>query len=326
MFGPRWPRRWLGATTLLSAADRLPAPGERWGHRARFAAGTALIALPAADRALFTVVLASAWSASLGREVRWGLLNEILSADGKGRLLLGAFGFNMMSGYADRRVRDGRAVVTLLCAAPPLLLAAALYSDGGRRPPPGPVSAARRALRPPAVAATWRTNALLCRPPAPPHLPRPVDPKRPVVGCESALRVLPPRQRGQRCSPCAALGMLAGDVTVGRLVAARRAPPAGTPLLLFLALPYASSSCTRRPRGPPSWHRRLRGVGASLVFLQQERLMALTPDELSGHALGLHSPESHDAGCGRVAGRVRWLSHLARDGDDGDGVGIGRVR
>jgi hypothetical protein len=29
------------------------------------------------------------------------------------------------------------------------------------------------------------------------------------------------------------------------------------------------------------------GFGASLV--QQERLMALTPDELSGHALGLHS-------------------------------------
>jgi hypothetical protein len=29
------------------------------------------------------------------------------------------------------------------------------------------------------------------------------------------------------------------------------------------------------------------GFGASLI--QQERLMALTPDELSGHALGLHS-------------------------------------
>ena len=33
----------------------------------------------------------------------------------------------------------------------------------------------------------------------------------------------------------------------------------------------------------------LASVGYSASLLLQERLMALTPDELSGHALGLHS-------------------------------------
>lgn len=49
------------------------------------------------------------------------------------------------------------------------------------------------------------------------------------------------------------------------------------PFLLNPALPLAAAAVTLASVG----------FGASLV--QQERLVALTPDELSGHALGLHS-------------------------------------
>jgi predicted MFS family arabinose efflux permease len=87
---------------------------------------------------------------------------------------------------------------------------------------------------------------------------------------------------------CAALGMLAGDLTVGRLL-----PPAvrtrlATPLLLLLATPYTFFAL--HPALPlAAFCAAVASVGFGASLVQQERLMALTPSELSGHALGLHS-------------------------------------
>ena len=69
----------------------------------------------------------------------------------------------------------------------------------------------------------------------------------------------------------------------------------------------------------------LASVGYSASLLLQERLMALTPDELSGHALGLHSSGMLTMqGVGAaLAGAVAQLTSPG-DGDGGDGRGLAR--
>ncbi len=86
----------------------------------------------------------------------------------------------------------------------------------------------------------------------------------------------------------AAFGMLVGDVTTGRFL-----PPAlrrrlGIPFLLLLAAPYLLFAL--HPAVPVAAAcAALASVGFSASLIQQERLMSLTPRELTGHALGLHS-------------------------------------
>ncbi|MGQ4425121.1 MFS transporter, partial [Streptomyces violaceoruber] len=87
---------------------------------------------------------------------------------------------------------------------------------------------------------------------------------------------------------CGALGMLAGDVTIGRLLPARLRPRLGIPLLALLAAPYLVLFL-RPPLLLTAVLVGLASVGFGASLVQQERLVTLTPDELSGHALGLHS-------------------------------------
>ncbi|PZH16904.1 MFS transporter [Streptomyces sp. NTH33] len=286
MFGPSLAQV-LGATFFLSGADRLPPRRTLAGVCLALAAGTAVPALPDLPVwGVFAVVLVQGVVASLGGGVRWGLLNEILAKDG---YLLGRSVFNMMSGIMQiAGYAAGGALVAALSPRITLLLSAALYAVAAavlrlglsRRPP--------RTRGRTSVSATWRTNALLWS-----SRPRRLTylglwlPNGLVVGCESLYVSYAPAAAGTLFA-CAALGMLAGDVTVGRLL-----PPAvrrrlATPLLLLLAGPYLLF--VLHPPVPVAAclvTLASAGFGASLV--QQERLMALTPDELSGHALGLHS-------------------------------------
>ncbi|MGW0862285.1 MFS transporter [Streptomyces sp. NPDC002611] len=277
----------LGATFLLSAADRLPPRAALTTLPLLFATATAALALPGLPVwALFVIVLAKGLAESVGGGVRWGLLNEILSKDG---YLLGRSVFNMMSGLMQiAGYATGGALVALLSPRLSLLTAAALYAMAAvvvrlgltRRPP--------RTTGRPSVAATWRANALLWS-----SAPRRQIylalwiPNGLIVGCESLYVSYAPESAGTLFA-CAALGMLAGDVLVGRLLPPRLRPRLGFPLLLLLAVPYmpfllhpdvplASAAVTLASVG----------FGASLV--QQERLVSLTPDALTGHALGLHS-------------------------------------
>lgn len=287
MFGPSLAQV-LGATLFLSWADGLPPRNALTAVSAGFAVGTALLALPGLPIwAVLVVVLTQGLIASLGGGVRWGLLTEILPKDG---YLLGRSVFNMMSGvmqisgYATGGallVAIGSARVTLLLSAL-LFLAAAVLARLGLGPRPARTSAR------PSVAATWRTNALLwsSAPRRRLYLALWV-PNGLIVGCESLFVSYASGAAGLLFA-CAALGMFVGDVTIGRLVPRAVRARLGVPLLLLLAAPYLLFFTRPAiPLAAVAVAVASVGFGASLV--QQERLLALVPEELSGHALGLHS-------------------------------------
>jgi predicted MFS family arabinose efflux permease len=291
MFGPSLAQV-LGATVLLSGADRLPPRTALSAIALVFAAGTAVQALPGLPvGAVFAVVLALGLVASLGGGVRWGLLNEILTERGtaENAYLPGRSLFNMMSGLMQ--IAGFATGGVLLAAVSPrvcLLLSAALYLAAAlvlrlaltARPP-------RTAGRP-SAAATWRTNALLWS-----SRSRRLTylglwlPNGLVVGCESLYVSYAPHAAGTLFA-CGALGMFAGDVTVGRLLPRAVRRRMATPLLLLLATPYlVFAAYPPLPVAMVCVTLASAGFGASLV--QQERLMEQTPGELAGQALGLHS-------------------------------------
>lgn len=286
MFGPQLAQM-IGATFLLSGADRLPPRATLTGMSLAFAAITTVLALPGLPiGAVFGVVFLQGLIASLGGGVSGGLLNEILSKDG---CLLGRSVFNMVFGVTQvAGFATGGALLTVLSPRACLLLSAALYATAALIARLGLTARPPRSSGRPSVTATWRTNALLwsSRPRRLTYLSLWI-PNGLVVGCESLYVSYAPHAAGTLFA-CGALGMFVGDLAIGRLV-----PPAlrhrlGTPLLLLLATPYlffvlrpgvfwaALAACVASV-----------GFGASLV--QQESLMALTPDELAGHALGLRS-------------------------------------
>ncbi|MET9391420.1 MFS transporter [Streptomyces sp. NPDC006624] len=277
----------LGATLLLSAADRLPPRAALTALPLLFATATAALALPGLPVAvLFAIVLAKGLAESVGGGVRWGLLNEILSKDG---YLLGRSVFNMMNGLMQiAGYATGGALVALLSPRVSLLVAAALHALAAavvrlgltRRPP--------RTTGRPSVRATWRANALLwSSPPRRRILLALWIPNGLIVGCESLYVSYAPGSAGTLFA-CAALGMLAGDVLVGRLLPPRLRSRLGHPLLLLLAVPYLPF-LLRPPLPLAVAAVTLASVGFGASLVQQERLVALTPDALTGHALGLHS-------------------------------------
>ncbi|MGW3492636.1 MFS transporter [Streptomyces sp. NPDC001020] len=286
MFGPQLAQV-VGATTLLSAADRLAPRGTMTGIACAFAAGTALMAVPGLPIAwVFALLLFLGLVQSLGGGVRWGLLNEILSKDG---YLLGRSVFNMMSGIMQiTGYATGGVLVAVLSPRTTLVVAAALYLAAAIGVRLGLSRRAPRTSGRPSIAQTWRTNALLWSSP-----PRRTTylllwiPNGLVVGCESLYVSYAPERAGALFA-CAAFGMFVGDVTTGRLL-----PPAlrrrlGIPFLLLLAAPYLLFAL--RPAVPAAAACvALASVGFGASLIQQEQLMRLTPEELSGHALGLHS-------------------------------------
>ena len=106
MFGPSLAQL-IGATALLSAADRLPPRAAMTGLALAFGLGTAALAVPGLPVwAIFAIVLAQGLVASLGGGVRYGLLNEILPP---GRLPARPLGAQHVGRrHADLRVRGRR--------------------------------------------------------------------------------------------------------------------------------------------------------------------------------------------------------------------------
>ncbi|MHC3474299.1 MFS transporter [Streptomyces sp. 7R007] len=286
MFGPQLAQV-LGATFLLSAADRMPPRAVLTGIGLAFAAVTAVQSLPGLPvAALLGAVFLQGLVASLGGGVRGGLLSEILSREG---YVLGRSVFNMLWGVIQMAgFAAGGTLLTVLSPGSCLLLSAALYLVSALVTRLGLTARPPRAAGRPSVAATWRTNALLWS-----SRPRRLTllglwvPNGLVVGCDSLFVSYDPGAAGALFA-CGALGMFAGDVTVGRLVPPALRPRLATPLRLLLAVPYlffvlrpgvvwaAVATCVASV-----------GYAASLVL--QERLMSLTPEELAGHTLGLNS-------------------------------------
>ncbi|MET8813851.1 MFS transporter [Streptomyces sp. NPDC004549] len=277
----------LGATVLLSGADRLPPRTALSFIALTFAAGTALQALPGLPTGvLVLIVLLLGLVASLGVGVRWGLLNEILTKDG---YLPGRSLFNMMSGLTQiTGYVTGGALLTALSPRVCLLAAAALYLSAALLLRLGLTPRPPRVGGRPSPAVTWRTNARLWadRSRRLTYLGLWV-PNGLVVGCESLYVSYAPGAAGTLFA-CAALGMFAGDVSVGRLISPRVRTRLATPLLLLLAVPYLLFAA-HPPLPVAVVCVTLASVGFGASLVQQERLMSLTPDELAGHALGLHS-------------------------------------
>ena len=285
MFGPQLAQL-LGATFLLSGADRLPPRAILAGLALAFAAGTAVQALPGLPvAAVLAVVLAQGLIASLGGGVRAGLLNDILSKDG---YVLGRSVFNMLWGLTQvAGFATGGALLALLTPRICLLVAAALYVLSALGTRLGLTARPPRSCGSPSVSATWRTNALLwsSRPRRLTYLGLWV-PNGLVVGCDSLFVSYAPGAAGTLYA-CGALGMFVGDMAVGRLVPPASRPRLAVPLRLLLATPYLFF--VLRPGvalSAVSTGVAAVGFGASLVL--QERLMSLTPDDLAGQALGLH--------------------------------------
>ncbi|MBE4738369.1 MFS transporter [Streptomyces caniscabiei] len=286
MFGPSLAQV-VGATTLLSAADRLPPRATLTGLAVVFATSTAVLSLPALPLwTVFAVIAAQGLVASLGGGVRWGLLNEILPGEGYplGRSLFNMLhGLTQIAGYAT-----GGALVALLSPAVTLLVSAALYAAAALCTALGLSRRAPRAAGRPSVTETWRTNALLWS-----SAPRRRlllglwIPNGLVVGCESLFVAYAPDRAGLLFA-CAALGMLVGDVTVGRLLPPRTRDRLATPLLLLLATPYLLFAL-HPPTLVAATCATLASVGFGASLVQQRHLLTLTPPELTGHALGLHS-------------------------------------
>ncbi|MGW8450422.1 MFS transporter [Streptomyces niveus] len=286
MFGPQLAQL-AGAMFLLSGADRLPPRAILTGLSLAFAAGTAVQALPGLPLwAVFGVLLAQGLVASLGGGVRGGLLTEILPKDGYvlGRSVYSMlWGLTQMAGFAT-----GGVLLALLSPRTCLLLAAALYALSALVTRLGLTARPPRAFGRPSLAATWRTNALLwsSRPRRLTYLGLWV-PNGLVIGGDSLYVSYAPGAAGTLYA-CGALGMIAGDLLVGRLVPPAWRPRLATPLRLLLAVPYLFF-VLRPGVALSAVAAAVASVGFAATLVLQERLLALTPDDLAGHALGLHA-------------------------------------
>lgn len=285
MFGPQLAQL-LGGVFLLSGSDRLPPRAMLSGLALAFAAGTAVLALPGLPVwAVFAVVLLQGLVASLGGGVRGGLLNEILTKDG---YVLGRSVYNMLWGLTQMAgFATGGALLALLSPPTCLLLAAGLYVLSALVNRLGLTARPPRVTGRPSVAATWRTNALLwsSRPRRLTYLGLWV-PNGLIVGSDSLYVSYAPQAAGTLYA-FGALGMFAGDMAVGRLVPPAVRPRLATPLRLLLAVPYLFF--VLRPGVALSAVAvTVASVGFAASLVLQERLMSLTPDDLTGQSLGLH--------------------------------------
>ncbi|WP_327294939.1 MULTISPECIES: MFS transporter [unclassified Streptomyces] len=286
MFGGSFAQA-VGAVALLSAADRLPPRAAETGLAGLAAAGAAVLAFPGLPvPATFAVLFGLGLAGSVGGGVRYGLLAELLP---KEAYVLGRSALNMSAGVTQiAGFAVGGVLVAALSPRGALLVAAALALAAAAVALGGLSSRPARAAGRPSVRETWRVNRLILS-----SAPRRYVylalwvPNGLIVGCESVLVPYAPRHAGLLLA-AAATGMLAGDVAVGRLVPPRRRPRLATPLLLLLAAPYLLFAV--RPGLPLAVAAIMlasAGYAASLVLM--ERLVGLTPDDIQGQSLGLHT-------------------------------------
>lgn len=278
----------VGAMTLLSAADRVPPRAAMTTIALIGAAGYLVMAVPGLPVAgILAVLLLLGLVSSLGGGIRWGLLAQILPEGGYllgrsvtnmsvGAMQIAGFGLGgvlVAAGVSPRLAMLGSACLALVAA---LCWRVALV----RRPP--------RTVGRPSVRQTWRGNALLWSS----RLRRAAYlslwvPNGLIVGCEALFIPYAPGAAGA-LFVAGALGMLAGDMFTGRFLPPGRRAVFITPFRLLLAVPYLVFALSPGlPLAIVAVVLASAGFGAGLLL--QERLLALTPDELRGQALGLHS-------------------------------------
>ncbi|MFK3979061.1 MFS transporter [Micromonospora sp. NPDC050397] len=277
----------IGAMTLLSLADRVPPRAGMVALTTVHGLGTLALALPGMPIwGMFAVIGVLGLLGSVGNGVRWGLLGEILPG---GDYLLGRSVFNMsvgvmqIGGFAIGGVlltfTSSRRVLVL---ATVLCLAAALLNRFGLvgRPP--------RAAGRVSVGTTWRVNAWLWSAPGRrfAYLAAWV-PNGLVVGNEALFVAYRPDSAAV-LFVCGALGMLVGDTAMGRFVRPEWREGLLTPVQLLLGVPYLIFALSPAlPLAAVAVAAASAGFSGSLLL--QQRIVDLTPEEMRGQALGLHS-------------------------------------
>ena len=277
----------LGATTLLSAADRVP-PRTALGTVALlFAVGTLALTVPGMPiLGLFLIIFGLGLVNSVTGGVRWGLLGEIVAGDG---YVLARSAFNLLmgvmqiSGYAL-----GGALVVLLSPRQALLVSASLYLIAAAIVRFGLTDRPPRATGRPSARETWRVNRRLWSHPVRRHIYLALwVPNGLIVGCE-ALFVPYATESAGLLFTATALGMLIGDVLVGRFIPGRLRDRLITPLRILLAAPLLLFAVPL-PMPVAALLLTMAGVGFSAGLLLQNRLLALTSDDTRGQTLGLHT-------------------------------------
>ena len=286
MFGPS-AAQVLAAATLLSVADRVRPRAALAGMGLAFASTAAALAIPGLPvGTLLLIVFASGLISALGGGVQWGLLNEIVPSDG---YVLARSLFTMSNGVMQMAgFGVGGLLVVSTSPRETLLIAAALHTGSALLARIGLQDRAPRIAERATVRTTWRDNRLLWGNPQRRCLYLAMwVPNGLIVGCEALFIPYSTRFSGLLLS-ASALGMLAGDLFVGRFLTARRRQPLTEPLRLLLAAPYLLFLFAL-PVGLAATLVLIASIGYAATLLLQERLLAITPHELSGHALGLHS-------------------------------------
>jgi MFS family permease len=286
MFGPSVAQV-LGATTLMSAADASPPRRSLTVVGALTTLSLALQTIPdLGTTTRLLLVLAAAYVLSVGSGVRWGLLSEVVPTESfplarsTMNVAVGAF---QIVGFAT----SGLLLSTL--TAPQVFLLATLVAAAAvpvlrfgiaERP-------ARRAARA-SLRETWRGNRELL---AHRHTRTLVLalclPNGLVVGCE-ALFVPYAGDRAGWLLAAGAVGMMTGDLVVGRFLTADVRRRTSTALRLLLAAPFLAFAL--QPGIPLAVLLvALATVGYAASLTQQEWLVALTPPALRGQVLGVES-------------------------------------
>jgi predicted MFS family arabinose efflux permease len=306
MFGPSLAGL-IGATTLLSVADRVPPRTAMTAVALAAAVAGLLLAAPGLPLpAMFAVTFVQGVVASIGAAVLYGLVGEIVPQAGYvlGRSVLNmSVGAMQVAGFALGGVllvvvspRSSLVVGAALAACSALVFRLGLSP---RRP---------RASGRPSVAITWRVNRglLSTRARRAVYLSMWI-PNGLVVGCEALFVPYAP-QAAAALFVAAALGMLLGDVAAGRFLSPGLRRRSVTPLRFLLAAPYLLFVLPLS--GPVAVGAvALASTGFASTLLLQERLIALTGEQVRGQALGLHANgmKAMQAIAATVAGLIAQL-------------------
>ncbi|MFB4284225.1 MFS transporter [Nonomuraea sp. MTCD27] len=281
----------LGGTLLLAYADRWPPRAVMVGYDlVRAAVAAVLAAGLLSPTAMLVLVFVAGIPSAVASAARGALLPELLDGD---RYVLGRAVFSMAAG--GTQVIGFAVGGTLIAALGPygalwitvascLLSAALLRLRLAERPRRG--TAAGYAVR-----ETWRVNRELLRTPAirslllaqwlPPAL---------VVGAEGvlvpyAVRVGTPDSAGLLFT-AVALGMLTGDLAIGRLVTPERRERLAGPLALLLGAPLLGFVLSPGPV-IAALLLAVSGFGVAYQLGLARRFLAAVPEANRGQAFGL---------------------------------------
>ncbi|MUT90041.1 hypothetical protein [Streptomyces sp. Z38] len=283
----------LGATTLMSVADGSRPRRTLVALQAVALAGACAQAVPGMPLAArFGLLLLLGFFQSLNTGTRMGLLAEAVPASAyvPARSLMNitaggtsVLGFALGAVLLRHLAPQGLFLAAAGLTAAALTVTAATVRERSIRPP-----------RRPGLRETWTTNAALLSRGGPRALLLNLwVPNGLIVGCE-ALFIPYAQQDAGLLLAAASGGMLLGDLTVGRLLSTEWRRRCAFPLRLLLAAPYLLFAL-HPPTPVAAVAVFLASAGFAATLPLQERLLALTPEQVRGQVQGVES-----------AGRMTW--------------------